>query len=116
MSNIKWGTVDIGLKGALTLSVGAGEVSYRVRAEYKATDGSVCRQYLKSLAVSLGCDDVRVIRIPRSLGVRIYADAGKQNLEVDGVSYGSVAVRSLSVESVFGNGYGTFIIEFVGSV
>ncbi len=116
-SNITFGTTEIGDRGILqSIDQWEGFIVYIVRAEKQSATAKAFIDYVKTVGLALGCDDIRIVNIPRALGVRIYSDKDKEDLIIDGVNHGKVAGVSVKVIDYFANGFGVFEVEFRGSM
>lgn len=113
---IKFGETQIGDVANLeSANYSEGAVIFRVVADKQEDDAKGFLNYYKGLLNTMGADDVQIVSIPRARGVRIYQNAEKETLTVWGIDYGNVVCKSGRIRSIFGNGYGIFEVEFIGS-
>jgi len=94
-----------------------GVVTLRVKFELDEGSNAAFRDKVEDIVKNyLQPDDIQIVNIPRTVGVRIYTDAPQKEVKVANRSYGTLACASVSIELEDASGYGVVVAVFKGSI
>ena len=94
-----------------------GQETITVTGETKQSSISALKTFIDSLrGTYLKPDDIQIVNIPRTVGVRIYSDFDAKTLSVGGLSFGSCVCTGLRLNASYENGYGIIEATFIRSI
>ena len=106
---------DIGMSTGY--SADGGGATLQVKCEINKANNKLFRAEVEDLTKNyLKHSGIQEARVPRTVGVRMYANSDKAEVTIAGRSYGEMACNSVSIEKETASGWGIINIEFRGSI
>lgn len=106
---------DVGMSTAY--SADGGGATLQVKCEIDKANNKLFRAEVEDLVKNyLKPSGIQEVRVPRTVGVRLYVNSVKAELTINGRSYGEMVCATVSIVEEYANGFGVIELDFRGSI